>query len=98
MFSSDTGSVGYGLLQDIFMVTQAGAVCCHASVAILVRATVQLYSDHVTNCKLHNHLIAFLPPRLVMCTVLVLLLEMTHLQEHQIFRVQSSTKCVKLRN
>lgn len=76
--SSDTGSVGYGLLQDIFVVTQAGAVCCYASVAILVRATVQLYSDPVTNRKLHDHLIAFLPPRLVMCTVLVLLLETTH--------------------
>jgi len=63
------------------VVTQAGAVCCYASVAILVRATVQLYSDPVTNRKLHDHLIAFLPPRLVMCTVLVLLLE-TLLQEH----------------
>ena len=32
MFSSNTGSVGYGLLQDIFTVKQAGSVSCYASV------------------------------------------------------------------
>lgn len=77
MVSSDTGSVGYGLLQDIFTVKQAGSVSCYASVISLVRATLQLYNDSVTNCGLHDHLIASkvrqnMPPCVQLHTCIVL--------------------------
>ena len=63
-YTDGAGSNSYGLLQDFMVYSATDREYCFAIVQPLVQATFPFYEDPLTGCRLRDHFIAFLPPRL----------------------------------